>query len=90
MVGLLAGWLAGWLVGWFAGWFVGLLVGVVKVLDCPTQDMHADPFTKNLSTISFQLHRDVMLGTAPCTSPAIPPVTGSNEPRHRERGGVSG
>jgi hypothetical protein len=64
--------------------------GVVKVLDCPTHDMHADPFTKNLSTISFQRHRDVMLGTAPCTSPAIPPVTGSHKPRHLERGGVSG
>ena len=49
--------------------------GTVKVIDCPTHDMHADPMTKNLNTISFQRHRDVMLGTSPATSPTIlPPI----------------
>jgi len=49
--------------------------GTVKVVDCPTHDMHADPMTKNLNTISFQRHRDVMLGTSPATSPTIlPPI----------------
>ena len=59
-------------------------------IDPSVDDMHADPFTINLFTIFFQRHLDVMLGTASCTSPAIPPVTGSYEPRHLERGGVSG
>lgn len=45
--------------------------GVVKVFDCPTHDMLADPLTKNLPHPSFVRHRQVMLGQDPATSPFI-------------------
>ena len=45
--------------------------GVVKVFDCPTHDMLADPLTKNLPRPSFVRHRQVMLGQDPATSPFI-------------------
>jgi hypothetical protein len=45
--------------------------GVVKVYDCPTHDMLADPFTKNLPREPFERHRQVLLGKAPASSPFI-------------------
>lgn len=45
--------------------------GIVKVYDCPTHDMLADPFTKNLPQEPFSRHRRVLLGQAPATSPFI-------------------
>ena len=45
--------------------------GVVKVYDCPTHDMLADPFTKNLPREPFERHRQVLLGQAPSSSPYI-------------------
>ena len=45
--------------------------GIVKVYDCPTHDMLADPFTKSLPREPFERHRQVLLGQAPSSSPFI-------------------
>jgi len=38
--------------------------GVIKVFDCPTHDMVADPLTKNLSAPAFLRHRATQLGSS--------------------------
>jgi hypothetical protein len=61
--------------------------GTIRVLDCPTHDMHADNLTKNLTTPTFLRHRDVQLGKMPATSPSFalsPPSI------PRTRGGAAG
>ena len=45
--------------------------GHVRLLDCPTHDMLADIFTKNLCSVSYVRHRTTMLGDAPHTAPKI-------------------
>jgi hypothetical protein len=46
--------------------------GVVRLIDCPTTDMLADIFTKNLPAPAFQRHAIVMSGLAHHTSPDLP------------------
>jgi hypothetical protein len=46
--------------------------GIVRLIDCPTKDMAADPFTKNLPAPDFVRHRDVQLGTKRHSAPALP------------------
>lgn len=48
--------------------------GVVRVLDCPTHDMLADPLTKQLPGPAHTRHTRVQLGLDPHTSPAPPAV----------------
>jgi hypothetical protein len=45
--------------------------GTVKVYDCASHDMLADPFTKSLASEPFSRHRQVLLGSARATSPFI-------------------
>jgi len=47
---------------------------VVRVLDCPTADMLADPMTKQLPAPAHYRHTLVMLGKNPSTAPP-PPTT---------------
>jgi hypothetical protein len=46
--------------------------GIVRLIDCPTVNMAADPMTKNLPIDAFERHRAVMLGSARHEAPAIP------------------
>jgi hypothetical protein len=46
--------------------------GVVRLIDCASDDMLADIFTKNLPAPAFIRHRTVMSGMAPHTSPTLP------------------
>jgi hypothetical protein len=46
--------------------------GTVRLVDCPTVDMLADPLTKNLPGPDFARHRDVQLGLKRHTAPALP------------------
>ena len=46
--------------------------GLVRLVDCPTFDMVADPLTKNLPAPDFERHRSVMLGTTRHNAPLIP------------------
>ena len=46
--------------------------GIVRLVDCETTNMVADPMTKNLAAPVFERHRAVMLGTARHTAPQIP------------------
>ena len=46
--------------------------GTVRLIDCSSHDMLADPLTKNLPAPDFIRHRNVQLGHARHTSPAIP------------------
>ena len=39
--------------------------GTVRVIDCPTTHMAADPLTKNLPVAAFTTHRSTQLGTSP-------------------------
>ena len=43
--------------------------GVVKLIQCPTNDMTADVLTKALPAPAFRRHRDVMFGQAPHSAP---------------------
>ena len=43
----------------------------VRLLDCPSADMHADALTKALSEPAFIRHRDVLFGVSPRTSPPL-------------------
>jgi hypothetical protein len=47
---------------------------VVRLVACPTFDMAADLLTKALPSPAFYRHRDVMMGNAPSTAPALAPV----------------
>ena len=47
---------------------------VVRVLDCPTADMLADPMTKQVPAPAHSRHTLVMLGKNPSTAPP-PPTT---------------
>ena len=53
---------------------VRLLVqqNVVRLIDCPTNDMAADLLTKALAPPSFHRHRDTILGYTPSTAPPLP------------------
>ena len=51
-----------------------VLNGVVRLVACPTFDMAADLLTKALPSPAFFRHRDVMMGNAPPTAPALAPV----------------
>jgi len=55
---------------------VRLLVrqNVVRLIDCPTDDMAADILTKALPAPSFQRPRDTILGYMPHSAPPIPSV----------------
>lgn len=55
---------------------VRLLVrqNVVRLIDCPTQDMAADLLTKALPAPTFHRHRDTILGYIPHTAPTLPTV----------------
>ena len=55
---------------------VRLLVrqNVVRLIDCPTEDMAADILTKALPAPSFQRHRDTILGYMPHSAPSIPSI----------------
>ena len=46
--------------------------GIVRLIDCATEDMLADVFTKNLPAPTFIRHRTVMSGKATHTSPDLP------------------
>jgi hypothetical protein len=46
--------------------------GIVRLIDCASEDMLADVFTKNLPGPAFMRHRDVMSGQKPHTSPDLP------------------
>ena len=46
--------------------------GTVRLVDCPTFDMAADPFTKNLAAPDFSRHRSVQLGHKRHTAPPPP------------------
>jgi hypothetical protein len=46
--------------------------GVVRLIDCESDNMLADIFTKNLPAPAFVKHRTVMAGLAPHTSPPLP------------------
>ena len=48
--------------------------GVVRLLDCPTNDMLADTLTKQLPGPAHTRHTRVQLGLDPHTSPT-PPAT---------------
>ena len=45
---------------------------VVRLIDCPTSDMLADPLTKQLPAPAHARHTTVMLGLAPPTAPSAP------------------
>jgi hypothetical protein len=45
---------------------------VVRLIDCPTNDMAADLLTKALAPPSFHRHRDTILGYTPSTAPPLP------------------
>jgi hypothetical protein len=46
--------------------------GIVRLIDCASEDMLADVFTKNLPAQAFMRHRAVMSGKAPHTAPPLP------------------
>jgi hypothetical protein len=46
--------------------------GVVQLCDCPSYDMVADVFTKNLSSPSFTRHRQTLLGVTRHSAPEPP------------------
>jgi hypothetical protein len=46
--------------------------GIVRLVDCSTYDMLADPLTKNLPAPAFLRHRDVALGRTRHTAPLLP------------------
>ena len=46
--------------------------GIVRLVDCSTYDMLADPLTKNLPAPAFLRHRDVALGQTLHTAPLLP------------------
>jgi len=46
--------------------------GIVRLIDCASEHMLADIFTKNLPGPAFRRHRDVMSGLKPHTSPDLP------------------
>jgi hypothetical protein len=46
--------------------------GIVRLIDCATEDMLADIFTKNLPAPTFRRHRAVMSGKESHTSPKLP------------------
>jgi hypothetical protein len=46
--------------------------GIVRLVDCASEDMLADIFTKNLPGPAFIRHREVMSGIKAHTSPALP------------------
>jgi Reverse transcriptase (RNA-dependent DNA polymerase) len=63
--------------------------GNVRLVDCPTVDMVADPLTKNLAAPAFERHRDALLGQAKHSAPRLPDLTvggprvcGPRVPRH--------
>ena len=45
--------------------------GHVRLLDCPTYDMLADPFTKALDAVAFARFRDIFMGINLHTAPPI-------------------
>lgn len=51
-----------------------VIQGVVRLVACPTFDMAADLLTKALPSPAFYRHRDVMMGNASSTAPALAPV----------------
>jgi hypothetical protein len=55
--------------------------GIVRLVDCPTVDMVADPFTKNLAVPDYERHRAVYMGSAPHTAPSLPADLTKSGPR---------
>jgi hypothetical protein len=55
--------------------------GIVRLVDCPTVDMVADPFTKNLAVPDYERHRAVYMGSAPHTAPRLPADLTKSGPR---------
>ena len=47
---------------------------VVRLIDCPTEDMAADILTKALPAPSFQRHSNTILGYMPHSAPSIPSI----------------